>query len=394
MATRSSARWLALLLVVIGMIWLGVRLADGLPVFSEEPSLGCLPSPAADYPEARVIARGPLPRSVDLSASMPPVGNQGQSNTCVGWAVGYYLKGFQEGAERRWDLTARAHQFSPSFIYNQRTTSACAADRGMSLANALAILSRQGCATLDLFPYTTSNLCLQPTADQLAAAEAYRIAEYAVLFRGQGTANIAALKTYLASGQPIVAAIPVYASARNASPSAPPLDLPASGDTYLGGHAIVLVGYDDTYYGVGAFKFVNSWGVTWRLGGYGYLTYEFMRQKAWEAWTATDIVESLPELRGQAVELGGAPNDAWQAAVSDPSFDWGALAPAASGVRYRVYFGPDPAGVAETTVDAPRYDPPAVPSGSYYLRVAALTDSGQPGPWATLFILRYRPVGE
>jgi len=322
------------------------------------------------------------------------VGNQGQSNTCVGWAVGYYLKSYQEGIERGWDITAPAHQFSPSYIYNQRTTTNCSADRGMSLATALTILTRQGCATLDLFPYTTGDLCLQPTAAQRAAAETYRIAEYAVVFRGQGAADLAAIKSYLAAGQPVLAAIPLYASARNASPTAAPLDAPASGDTYLGGHAILLVGYDDTYNGVGAFKFVNSWGTGWRLGGYGYLTYEFMRQKGWEAWVTTDIIETLPELHGAAVELSGAPNDAWQAAVSDPSFDWQSLATTAGAARYLVYFGPDPTGVSETTVDAPRYDPPAVQSGSYYLRVAAVTEAGQAGPWTTLFVFRYRPVGE
>ena len=33
-----------------------------------------------------------LESSVDLSSEMPPVGDQGIQNSCVGWAAGYYDK--------------------------------------------------------------------------------------------------------------------------------------------------------------------------------------------------------------------------------------------------------------------------------------------------------------
>lgn len=51
------------------------------------------------------------------------------------------------------------------------------------------------------------------------------------------------------------------------------------GDTVLGGHAIVCVGYDD---GMrigdcsGAFLIRNSWGSSWGDGGYGYLPYDYV----------------------------------------------------------------------------------------------------------------------
>src|SRR5689334_11121609 len=69
----------------------------------------------AGIPLASTPAGGnELPPSVDLSASMPAVGNQGQQQSCVAWSVAYALKSYQEKVE-----TGKQDLFSPSFIYNQ-----------------------------------------------------------------------------------------------------------------------------------------------------------------------------------------------------------------------------------------------------------------------------------
>ncbi len=39
------------------------------------------------------------------------------------------------------------------------------------------------------------------------------------------------------------------------------------------GHAVCLVGYDDNK---NAFKFINSWGTSWGIDGYGWISYDFM----------------------------------------------------------------------------------------------------------------------
>jgi C1A family cysteine protease len=41
----------------------------------------------------------------------------------------------------------------------------------------------------------------------------------------------------------------------------------------LGGHAILLIGYDDK---TKVFKFQNSWGVGWGDKGYGYIPYDYV----------------------------------------------------------------------------------------------------------------------
>ena len=48
--------------------------------------------------------------------------------------------------------------------------------------------------------------------------------------------------------------------------------------TKPGGHAMVIVGYDDNLAytgGTGAFKVLNSWGTDWGNSGYFWLTYNW-----------------------------------------------------------------------------------------------------------------------
>ena len=62
---------------------------------------------------------GQVPKAVDLSSHFPEPGDQGKQNSCVGWAVAYALKSYQEGLERSWGTAPPQHRFSPAFIYNQ-----------------------------------------------------------------------------------------------------------------------------------------------------------------------------------------------------------------------------------------------------------------------------------
>ena len=43
----------------------------------------------------------------------------------------------------------------------------------------------------------------------------------------------------------------------------------------IGGHAMVVVGYDDAKQ---AFRIQNSWGRSWGDGGYGWFSYEFWKR--------------------------------------------------------------------------------------------------------------------
>jgi C1A family cysteine protease len=44
-------------------------------------------------------------------------------------------------------------------------------------------------------------------------------------------------------------------------------------DALLGGHAVTMVGYNDT---TKMFMCANSWGPSWGAGGYFYLPYDYV----------------------------------------------------------------------------------------------------------------------
>jgi C1A family cysteine protease len=250
-----------------------------------QPSIGDLPQ--LDRSELGIELSAPPP-AVDLSADLPPVGNQGSLGSCVGWTLGYYYKTWQEQVERGWGADVTAHQFSASWIYNQRNTLDCNANEGMSLWNGMNIIKAKGAATLATFPHQVGDPCTQPPQAAHDEAWQYRIESFANVFAGSGKANLNELKTLLASGYPLAVAVPVYHPSFYLPNSNDPLvRRPRGNEKMFGGHAVLVVGYDDQ---IGGFKFVNSWGPSYGDKGFAYLSYEFMRKDVWEAWIMIDQV--------------------------------------------------------------------------------------------------------
>jgi len=270
---------------------------EGAPV-QQAHGLGALPSKPGKYPVGPppgLKAQQVIPPSVDLSAGEPPVGDQGWQSSCVGWATSYYYKTYQEWGEHRWDLNSPFHQFSPSFVYNQINGGV---DNGAAIGDALNLIYREGDAPWAVFPYTY-DYTLQPTPAQIEAAAPYVARGYGAFFRndpwwsGFYNNDITALRLWLAGGDTLVISIPVYSyfscrgswSCYSSWACTYIYDGPYSGESYVGWHALQVVGYDDTY---GYFQVINSWGTDWGCIGYGYLSYDFVRNYASEAWWMLD----------------------------------------------------------------------------------------------------------
>ena len=71
------------------------------------------------------------------------------------------------------------------------------------------------------------------------------------------------------------------------------IPFPARGENVVGGHAVVAVGYDDhcvirnpndNSETTGAILIRNSWGSGFGDGGYGWLPYEYVRQRLAVDW--------------------------------------------------------------------------------------------------------------
>lgn len=216
-----------------------------------------------DEAEAPMLAASTLPSQVDLSSNLPPVGNQGRQGSCVGWATGYALKTCQEQREENWNAALKEHEFSPSWVYNQINGGQ---DQGALISDALSLIVKKGADTLDHFSYNDTDYRKKPDQNSMSRASHFRASRWASLPN-----DVTKIKKYLSQGKALVIGIDVYQEFMTLSPAHPVYDSTKSGKNY-GGHALCLVGYDDS---LKAFKIINSWGRTWGLNGYGYISYNF-----------------------------------------------------------------------------------------------------------------------
>lgn len=241
------------------------------------------PSFYLSFPLASTPLMGLLPRSADLSPFVPAPGDQGQQASCVGWAVAYAMKSYQEGVERRWPLDQPSAQFSPAYVYNQiRRSQTCTG--GTMFPDALDLLRRAGAAPLSEFPYSEQVCSAMPDAATRQRARVFAIADW----RRVETRDQIEVKAYIAAEFPVMIGMMVdqeFMQFRGAGTYNR-----YSGNS-LGGHAMLVVGYDDSR---SAFKVMNSWGPAWGDGGFGWISYAAFQQAVREGYIARDITPMVP----------------------------------------------------------------------------------------------------
>ena len=230
-----------------------------------------------------------VPRSIDLSGNFPEPGSQGRQGSCVGWAVSY-VKSYQERIEEGWDFR-RATTFSPAWIYNQINRGV---DEGSHPIDAMNLVVDRGAATLATMPYNDRDYLSQPSPEAIAEAEQFRALEVA------SVRSIDTWKAALAHRVPFVIGIPVYPSLQLLS-GANAVYNDLSGVSQ-GGHAVVVVGFDDDKFG-GSFKVLNSWGQGWGDDGFFHLPYDVLRHSKMQeyGWAfmlrdgANNVADRQPE---------------------------------------------------------------------------------------------------
>jgi C1A family cysteine protease len=204
--------------------------------------------------------RGTLPAQIDLSATLPPPGDQGGTDSCVSWAATYAAA---SQSARRAGLGA-ALKLSPSFTYNQISRDPyCLV--GTVMSKTLDLLRDVGALPIEEYAFDGGWCGRLPTPAELQRAAKYRIKSWS---RFDAT-NLESVKAQLTRGAPVIFDIRNSIELKTLEGDKI-FDL--SGVPNGNGHAIVAVGYDDTR---NAFRIQNSWGRKWADGGYGWMSYNF-----------------------------------------------------------------------------------------------------------------------
>lgn len=243
-----------------------------------------------------VALKNSIPAFIDHSSNIPPVGNQGQYGSCVGWAVGYYYKTYQEFEDYGWSVFDQNHIFSPSFVYNHINGGA---DYGADFDDAFKLLLDNGCATYKDFPYQIYTNW--PNEKTYLNAIKYRSEEFFYI-NTENSTGIQQLKQYISDGHCAVLGIAVYPNFDNISSYGNNYCIADVSGGLRGYHAVTIIGYDDnrvTSDGMGAFKLVNSWGTSWGQSGFFWMSYTAVMNSivsGQQAYYTTDKLHYNPEL--------------------------------------------------------------------------------------------------
>jgi len=206
-----------------------------------------------------------LPPKVDLRPGCPSIYDQGELGSCTANAIAAAIE-FDRKKEGLDDWTP-----SRLFIYyNERAMEhTVASDSGAQIRDGIKSVVTKGACKESTWPYDISKFTVNP--GHVAYGEAFH--HKAVSYQSV-TQDLTQLKGALAAGFPVVFGFTVYSSFEGAAVARTGvLNLPRHNEQVVGGHAVLLVGYDDDSQ---RFLVRNSWGDSWGQQGYFTMPYAYV----------------------------------------------------------------------------------------------------------------------
>jgi C1A family cysteine protease len=228
-----------------------------------------------------------LPPAFDARKNCSEIVDQSQIGSCTANAAA----GMVEFLENR--LYGKHYNASRRFIYKAtRDLLHWTGDVGAYLRTTMGSLVLFGAPPEEYFPYN-DQIDEVPPAFCYSFANNFKAAKYLRLDNANKDTMLYQIKFYLLNGYPSIFGFTVYDSISQANETGF-VPFPISGDKAIGGHAVMICGWNDnlSIYNTqkaattGAFIIRNSWGTGWGYGGYGFLPYEYVKQgQASDFWT-------------------------------------------------------------------------------------------------------------
>jgi C1A family cysteine protease len=221
------------------------------------------------------VKNGNTPTSVDLRKWCSEVKDQGGLGSCTANAATGAVEYYQNKAYGKHIDASRL------FLYKAtRNLMHMTGDTGAYIRSTVGALALFGAPPEEYCPYVEGNFDKEPTAFQYCFADDYKGLKYVRV-----SPTLQAIKSTLASQLPVIFGFTCYQSLMTPTTATNgKIPYPAKGEQVVGGHAILMVGYDDSVVITnpaggeatqGAFLIRNSWGGNWGLGGYGWLPYKY-----------------------------------------------------------------------------------------------------------------------
>jgi C1A family cysteine protease len=215
---------------------------------------------------------------VDLRNYCSTVEDQGNIGSCTGNAIAGQIELIDRKGGKQLDV-------SRLFIYYEERVleGSVRYDAGAYIRDGIKVCYTKGAPLESLWPYATNKFATKPPTAAYTDALKRKVTGY------QRCADFNAVKNAVAAGNPVVIGFTVYDSFEGAWGNIPngqagsgmmPFPNTAT-ESVLGGHAVCIVGYDDTLpvagRANGRFIVRNSWGTSWGDAGYFYMPYDVIK---------------------------------------------------------------------------------------------------------------------
>jgi C1A family cysteine protease len=222
-----------------------------------------------------------LPNSFDLNDKMPPVYNQLDLGSCTSnatdaaFAVAINNCGIK-------DKSGRSRLFT---YFNARTIDGSIhEDSGTTIDATIEGIQKKGACSETLYPYYSQYFANLPPAKCYEEGKAY-----SNISAHQVDQTQIQIEHAIYQGYPVIFGMTVYSAFETeAVASTGVVPMPKEGEAVLGGHAMVIIGYNKE---TRLFTCRNSWSSTWGKSGNCFIPYDYLLNEnlACEFWVITSL---------------------------------------------------------------------------------------------------------
>lgn len=219
-----------------------------------------------DYLYTSVPVR--TPSSVDLREWCTLIENQGNLGSCTGQAIAGAIEYLNKRANKQTDVSRLF-----IYYYERLLIGTVNYDSGAYIRDGIKVVYHRGSPVESLWPYQINRFAVEPSVAARQDAQLRKVTLYERITTLDGCINA------LANGFPVTVGFLVYSSFMSSTVARTGI-MPYPNvrrERLLGGHAVLLVGYDSR---TRRFIARNSWGTTWGDRGYFYMPYAVISDRS------------------------------------------------------------------------------------------------------------------